>query len=210
MAKTLTKTVYTFDELDENAKEKAREWYKEGALQYEWWYTTLDDAKSIGKIIGIEIDDIYFSGFASQGDGACFTGTYSYRKGGFAKLVKECPEHYTDRDGAVRVCSSNRELIRIVRDLQALQRKNFYRLEAAISHSGHYYHSYCTDIQVWSENRWNEPDCADDFRDALRAFMDWIYDRLREEYEYLLSDEQVDESILANEYTFDEWGNREY
>ena len=35
----------------------------------------------------------------------------------------------------------------------------------------------------------------------------WIYNYLQKEYEHLLSDEEVFETIICNEYTFDENGN---
>ena len=31
------KDVYQFNELSDRAKERAREWYREGALDYDWW-----------------------------------------------------------------------------------------------------------------------------------------------------------------------------
>lgn len=40
----------------------------------------------------------------------------------------------------------------------------------------------------------------------MRAFADWIYRQLETEYDYQNSDEQVDESIIANEYEFTEEG----
>ena len=43
--------------------------------------------------------------------------------------------------------------------------------------------------------------------DLMNDFNDWMYYRLRDEYEYLTSDEAVAESIIANEYEFDEDGN---
>ena len=46
----------------------------------------------------------------------------------------------------------------------------------------------------------------EDTRDLLRSFADWIYRQLKEEYEYRMSDENVDESIRINEYEFDENG----
>ena len=39
-------------------------------------------------------------------------------------------------------------------------------------------------------------------REALRAFMQWIYTRLEAEYDYLQSDEVIIESIDANGYEF--------
>ena len=49
--------VYQFDELSEHAKEKARDWYRQGALDYEWWDFTYDDAATIGlTITGFDLD----------------------------------------------------------------------------------------------------------------------------------------------------------
>jgi hypothetical protein len=45
--------VFHFDELDEDAKEKAREWWRDGGLDYEWWDSVVEDAKEIGKLVGI-------------------------------------------------------------------------------------------------------------------------------------------------------------
>ena len=86
--------VFKFNELDDRAKEKAREWYRSHATDDEWWDCTYDDFQAICEIIGIELDTkpvrlmgggvrqepiIYFSGFSSQGDGACFAGEYHGR-----------------------------------------------------------------------------------------------------------------------------------
>lgn len=49
--------VYQFDELSERAKDKAREWYRSGALEYAWWDSLYDDAAGVGlKITGFDID----------------------------------------------------------------------------------------------------------------------------------------------------------
>ncbi len=54
--KTISTTVYTFDELSDEAKEKARNWYREGSYDYEWWESVYEDAASIGlKITGFDI-----------------------------------------------------------------------------------------------------------------------------------------------------------
>ncbi len=44
--------------------------------------------------------------------------------------------------------------------------------------------------------------------EALRDLARWLYRQLEREYEYLTSDEAVDEAIIANEYTFTETGRR--
>jgi len=44
--------------------------------------------------------------------------------------------------------------------------------------------------------------------DALRDLARWLYRQLEREYDYLSSDEVVDETIIANGYTFTEAGQR--
>ena len=188
--------VYTFDELSESAKETAMQWYREGAFDYEWW--DFEDAKQIGKIIGIDIDNIFFSGFSSQGDGACFEGSYAYKIGSVKNLKEYAPLDKT--------------LHQIALDLSKAQRKRFYQLSANVKQSGHYMHEMCTDITVFDhtdEFHTLHADAVSDdsITEPLRDFMRWIYKQLESEYDYLNSDKAVKESIEANEYEFDEYGN---
>ena len=55
MPQTFEVTVFKFNELDDKAKEKAREWYREGALNYDWWDSVYEDAERIAEILGIEL-----------------------------------------------------------------------------------------------------------------------------------------------------------
>lgn len=182
--------VFTFDELSDSAKEAAREWYRQGALDYDWWDGVEELAKTAGKCIGIEIDRIYFSGFWSQGDGACFEGYYSYRKGWRKALRSEFGGDMLAK------------LERFGAELQETQAPAFYKLEATVKHQGHYSHSGCTSIDVDHEDRYATSDEEQAIKDTLRWFMDWIYECLGSEYEWLMSDEQVDEMIIANGYEF--------
>lgn len=45
---TITRNIYTFDELSEEAKDKARNWWISCACDDEWWEFTLEDAKRVG------------------------------------------------------------------------------------------------------------------------------------------------------------------
>lgn len=55
--RTITKTVYTFDELSDDAKDRARDWYREGAPDYDWWEDVYYDAEQIGlRITGFDLD----------------------------------------------------------------------------------------------------------------------------------------------------------
>ena len=78
--------IYTYEELSDEAKAKARDWYRKND-DNEYSEFVIDDAKEVAALMGWEIDKVYYSGFWSQGDGACFEGIMRYNKG-CAKLVK--------------------------------------------------------------------------------------------------------------------------
>lgn len=199
---TTVKTVFTYNELSDKAKEKARDWFRESNCSHDWFDSVYEYADNAAKIMGIELDrkrgnttDIMFSGFSSQGDGACFEASYSYAKGA-VKAVKD----YAPNDT---------ELQRIAKLLQDTQRRNFYRLTATTKQRGRYYHSGCMSVSVEdSENQYRDiGDSEDDITQAMRDFADWIYEQLESEYEDINSDEKVEENIILNEYEFDEEGN---
>ena len=208
MTRTIEKTVYTFNELSDSAKEVARQWYREGDSDSDV-SGTYEDAATIAALMGLDLNQrpvklmngstrydpaIYYSGFSSQGDGACFESRYEYKKGGL-KAVKG----YAPKD---------LELHRIARELQEVQARNFYKLTATTKHRGHYYHALCMDIDVCRDGD-NASDSAEEsVKEALRDFANWIYSQLESEYEWRNADAQVDESILANEYAFYESGKR--
>ncbi|WPZ36724.1 antitoxin of toxin-antitoxin stability system [Thalassobaculum sp. OXR-137] len=207
---TIVRTLCHFDELSDEAKEKARDWWRECENQDTDTSCTYEDAATIADLLGIDLRTrpvklmngstrfdpcIWYSGFSSQGDGACFEGTYRYRKGALAAVKAHAP--------------TDTKLHQIAKDLQDAQRKAFYCLTASCSHSGRYYHSGCMSVSVDLESEhYIDPTCEaeEDIRDALRAFADWIYSQLEAEYEYRMSDENVDESIRLNEYEFTEDG----
>jgi hypothetical protein len=189
--------LYKYDELSDEAKEKAREWWRTDTTtnnDHSIFDSVLDDAKEIAAKMGIAIDKIYFSGFWSQGDGACFTGSYSYQKGALESIKKEYP-----KDG---------ELHAIAKQLQDLQSKYFYKLCADVEHRGRYSHSFCTEIDVYHNDDRYRPiaDAEQELKDILRDYMDWIYQKLENEYDYQMSDEVVAENIVSNEYEFNEDG----
>ena len=68
-----TKTkIYEFEELDEAVQEKAIEKFYDLNIHEGWWDSVYEMYKE--DETGFDIDKIYFSGFASQGDGAMFEG----------------------------------------------------------------------------------------------------------------------------------------
>ncbi|MGE0652657.1 MAG: antitoxin of toxin-antitoxin stability system [Alphaproteobacteria bacterium] len=212
MPEIIETTVYRLNELSGAAKEKARAWYREGGFDYDWFESVYDDFERICAIIGILLDThsvrryggttrqkpaIWFSGFWSQGDGACFEGRYSHTKGAPHRIRDYAPQ--------------DDELHRIADALQAIQRRNFYQLHATITHRGRYFHEYSMTVSVERVSLSEQlmtPDAEEAVTEALRGLARWLYRQLEREYEYLTSDEAVDEAIDANDYTFTETGHR--
>lgn len=204
--RTVEKTLYKYEELSDRAKQKARECYLEGGLDYSWWEYAYEDFARVAEILGITLSqrsvplmngkcryepEIYFSGFYHQGSGSSFCGTYGYAKGAVAKIKKYAPQ--------------DEELHRIAQGLQDVQRSHFYRLTADITSARDHY----IRVEVGdSENPYRDIGEAEDgVRELMNDFNDWMFKCLQDEYEYLTSDEAVEESVVANEYEFDEYGN---
>ncbi len=229
MSRTVSKTVFKYEELDKKAKEKARDWFREGGFDYDWWDSTYEDVVTIAALFGLTIStrvqkyhvmgrdgkpgrdgqttetNIMFSGFWSQGDGACFEGSYEY-KADAIDAVKE----YAPRDTT---------LLSIVSDLQAEQLALGNRVAFNITHTGHYCHERSMTMELVEEYYDAEGEALPDDKviswqqakpveECLIRFANWIYRRLEEEYEYLNSDETVADNIEANEYEFEIDGTR--
>lgn len=202
--KEVTIKLYSFDELEPKAKERAREWYRSGQQDDSFWSEcVLEDADRMAQILGIDLHTktlkgakptIYWSGFSSQGDGACFVGRYRYAKGSAKKIRSEAPEDV--------------ELHRIADGLYALQKIGRFGLAVDVTHRGPYYHSRSVSFDDISshELRVSHDTVMDEVCLLLRAFMDWIYKQLEKAYDWTNADQQVDENIMANDYEFNSDG----
>lgn len=187
MPRTIKATVYLFDELSDEAKEKARDWFKsEAEFDHE---VVFEDAKECGKLLGIKIDNIYFRGFSYQGDGACFEGSYAYRKNSTKAIRDHAP--------------LDLELHYIADELFNIQKSHFFSVTAKVKHRGsHYYHENTTYIEVQSRRSSFDENLEDGLSEILRDFMKWIYKQLEASFWAEQEDDYVDESIRANEYEF--------
>ena len=188
---TITREIFQFDELSNDAKETARQWWRDGGLDHDWWDSVYDDFDRIAELIGINVTDKQFSGFWSQGDGASFAGSYAYKKGS-CKAIRD----YAPKDELLHSIADN---------LAAIQKRNFYSLSASITLRGRYCHegSMCISVERDSDNYQDYTTDADDvITDAMRSLAQWLYTSLENELKYLNADESVDESIRANEYEF--------
>lgn len=212
MPEIVSTTVYRLEELSDAARESARDWYRQGAPHDDWHEFVFEDFEAICAIVGVDLGTyairlygggsrqaprIWFSGFFSQGDGACFEGNYRYARGASARIRGHAPQ--------------DTELHRITDALTAIQRGNFYQLEASIRHCGRYYHEYSMTIDVERSAPTDQPllgDAEEIVTEALRDLARWLYRQLEAEYDYQTADAQVDAAIVANEYSFTQDGAR--
>ena len=176
----MTTMVYSFNELSEAAQERALNELRYINVEYDWWEDSYDTIRAAGKLIGLEIDGIYF-----DTDSYCiFDAYYRYARGA-VKAVKAEFSRATD-------------LHEVARDLQALQRRHFYSLSCNVASQ--------RDTNSYQCFRFGEDYECEDLGDIIDDFAHWARVLLRDEYEYLTSDEAVKETIEANEYEFTEAG----
>ena len=173
-------TVYSFAELSDDAKERALNAFRCSNVEFNWYEDTFDTIRTAGKLLGLEIDDIHF-----DTDLYCiFDAHYRYVRGASAAVCKG----FSWAD----------DLHKVAKDLQALQRRYFYSLSCAVTkgRSMNYYRCF----------RFGEDYECEDLGDILDDFAHWARILLRDEYEWLTSDEAVKEIIIINEHEFTEDG----
>lgn len=159
--KQATVNLYQFNELSDEAKEKARAWWREGALDHDWWDSIYEDAATIGlKITAFDLD------------------RNRHAAGRFTEFAQTVAANIMQNHGDT--CETFKTAAQFVMD------------RAAINLSA------------------DDADCKLETLEAEfeRSILEDYSIILQKEYEYLLSDEQVDEAIMANEYEFLESGKR--
>lgn len=207
--RTLEVPIYSFDELSDAVKARVLSRLCETTeLDHDCIY---EDAADLGALLGFDLRQrrvtlrdggyryapaVFFSGFWSQGDGACFESSYRYAPGAQAAITGEC---------------NDETLAALAARLQALQKPHFYKLRASTAHRGHYYHEYCMAIDMSCECARCQgygpgADVEEEFKEICADFARWIYRRLEAEYEYQTSDETLRELIEINEWEFYEDG----
>lgn len=201
---TINKTfnVYSFSELSESAKQKAIDGYRNDEnYPYDFWFEhSKEDFHAILSLLGFSNIESNFSGFWSQGDGANFTGSYSYKKGALKALLAYAP--------------NDKELYNIAKTMQNIQSKYFYKIECELSKTSRYEHAYTVsfDFTIWNGRGTDEISMSREDEDTLKNcfvdLMNWYYKALNSEYEYLTSDECIIENIEANEYQYLECGKQ--
>jgi len=164
----------------------------------EWWDSVYSDFKEDMREVGIHVDRMFFSGFSSQGDGACF-------EGGFDSARTYFDHHHKDQYPMIRKLMDHGGHIYV-----------------SCRHSGRHYHENCTAFSIDHDTLHQLVECPTEFHEQVidqwdrqledevemferdmteqfRTYMRDLYSRLDTEHDYLTSDEAVWEAIEANE-----------
>lgn len=186
--------VYQFEELSSKAKDVAINAAREFLEFSDYAGYTIEDAKTIAALMGWDIE-VHYSGFYSQGDGACFVGAMHYKNN-----CLEAVQAYAPTDTVLH---------NIAKRWQELQQSNEFALSATVKHSGRYFHEYCTEFDCFdsrTEDGYVESTTTENkIKEVAREFMRWIYKQLQDEFEFQTSDSNIAETLnnLDCEFTED-------
>ncbi len=200
-----------FDKLSKPAQQRAIDWFRDGTFDHDWYDSIFDDAVTCLWFLGFEVRverchshlnrRIWFESLHCQGEGCAFEADFDASKVNVAKMK----EHAND-PALVRLA------VRL--SVVALQ---FPDMTARIEQVGRDTHKGSMEInENWSSGEGQDVDedgptqeqdaAMDEILDCAREASDWILRQLRDESEYISSDEYCIDGIKANDYNFDSEG----
>lgn len=186
-----------YEELSDKAKQHAIMRMYDINTNHDWWEATYEYAGEVAKSLGFEWFEI--DSFNLD------RGSYVQYDAHFYSTLLKLDELSDKQKDELK------EFIEPITEQAAL---------CAIHSQGSYLYANITptgrtslnvDWEVWNSYDYNEAQellNGKAIEEAFDAFADWIQARLQEDYDYLTSDEAIEESIIANEYDFDEDGKR--
>lgn len=202
-------------DLPEDMQEEIAKRHSEFNVHDGWWDPEFEGFKEDMKEIGLSVSNIYFSGFWSQGDGACFECTLDNSD----KFIQYLIDH-----GALPTVVKLKWLYKDQRYRDALS-----NLVVTTKQSGRYYHSGCMDIEVdfggqlfygqlFDDQLYDDNDEVYDMltqeeynelekfiTEDLKHKADELYKTLQEEYTYLTTTAAICEGLDNCDYKF--WAN---
>ena len=204
--RTETIKLYKFEELSEEVQEKVIEKKYDINLHHDWWGSIYE--MNMQDETGFDIDKIYFSGFASQGDGAMFEGSPNED---ILNFITPGRVFYYRNEAYQKDWS---KVIKLIKN-------GHINIYGSFTHKGHYYHSksYSDNLDTeMTNNDWygknysNIEDILEDILEEIREYYEdvcnKIYHSLEQEHEYYSSREAIEETISCNDYEFTEDGEQ--
>lgn len=199
MPRIIEKTVYTFDELSDKAKDRARDWWRESDHDYEWWDNVYEDFFVTLPILGFDVSrrngkhyDISFQ-LHVQGEGVGFDAYWEFKPDCVEKIKEHAPQ--------------DSDLLAMAEELVSIFRRTGPHVRGHIKQGSR--GAYIEDVyfEHVEDSYWDcHDDVIDDFKKLVKGLARWMLKQLDDEWRYRNSDEYVDECIIGNDYEFDEDG----
>lgn len=194
---TIERCLYHYEDLCEEAKERAREWYS-GTLPDDFQFhaeSEVDFLVLAGSLLGISFmkkEAVYSVDLWNSG--RCFfvvKGMYDYQKGWKKKIRKEFGGEILE------------ELEKIGMRLQNAQKRAFYAITGCLYVTN--FRSYGQGVELDDTTE----EIREEITQGIRDFCDFCTSRMVALLEYVESEEYITDQIIANEYTFNEDGEME-
>lgn len=218
-------TCMTFDQLEDDAKERARDCYRDGALDYDWWDAIYADVSRIGPILGYEIKthlikvfggphyhcaSIWFERLFCQGRNVTMDAHWNAKSDPdkiISGILAHAPIDGTLHDIALDLAelaeraATHDVSVDVISDGEPV----VWITEPQATYDWGFVKRAAYEA-CFSADRMDQFEV--DFCNAHHRFTNWILERLEDESLHLTSDESIDEMILANEYEFHPDGSR--
>ena len=215
-------TEFIYEDLSPKAKEKALQWFSE-SQDHDWWEATYDSAKEDAKAKGFDIEDIRFSGFWSQGDGASWTGSVRIKEFLDYHLKEDNPDYsryfvlqaLLDEDWVEKYVTIERYGYLYVHSgqmreggvslsaLDGLDEDSEERLQA----DGPLQRANVYQLHVGIDTDALVDELLEWIIKEAREYADGIYADLEAEHDHLTSEESLIEGAYSNGWRFDEDGD---
>jgi len=203
--KQITLKLYSFNELDKEAKGKALTTYRDLNVFFDWWDDEFEDFIELCSYMGIAVikDKIKFRGFYSQGDGSGFSA-----KVDILKLITAIEnQSWKDYAPLQEFPFTAPDIYRRVLPLLA---KGILPNEPQIISRSQYY-GVVVDLGIYvvnedgreHDNVFEELDKLEEWlRKIAETLNRYLYTTLENQYDFLCSDTAIKESMLNMEYLF--------
>ena len=202
--KQITLKLYSFNELDKEAKGKALTTYSDLNVNFNWWDDEFEDFIELCSYMGIAVikGAIKFSGFYSQGDGSAFSAKVDIHKLVTAIKQQSWKDYAPMQEFPFTAPDVDRRVL-------TLLDKGILPQEPQII-GRHRQYGVVVDLGVYVINENRQHDNVFEELDKLEEWLRqiagtlnrYLYNTLEKQYEFLTSDTAIKESILTNEYLF--------
>lgn len=202
--------LYTWDELDDSAKETAWQEYAESEVNsYDWWEYSVDAIDEFLQQLGFSLDRIKrnqnstspgvpnFDWDFDRNRHFDWKGSYSYQAGAVKKIINNYGTG-SEWGGA---------MADLAKRLQALQKKHFYSFTA----SGGFPRYSNWEPEMYVNGRWIDVsiESCREFEDIFEDISHWAIKSIENEYDHLTSEEHAVETFQEMDYYFKKNGEIE-